>query len=53
MNKLLGRFLKDGSEILIKLNSEICKQSISHGIRPNVAQHKFIFKKNEKVAAPN
>ena len=38
IDKLPGRFLKDGAEILSKPISEICNLSISHGIFPNVCK---------------
>ena len=34
INKLSGKFLEDGPEILSKPISEICNLSISHGIFP-------------------
>ena len=52
IDKLPGRFLKDGAKILSKPNSEICKLSISHGIFPNackVAKLKPVFKKGKKL----
>ena len=51
IDKLPGRFLKDGAKILSKPISEICNLSISHGIFPNackVAKLKPIFKKGKK-----
>ena len=38
MDKLSGRFLKDGAEILSKPISEIWNLSISHGIFPNACK---------------
>ena len=37
-DKLPGRFLKNGAEILSKHISEICSLSISHGIFSNALQ---------------
>ena len=56
IDKLPGRFPKDGADILSKPISEICNLSISHGIFPNackVAKLKPIFKKGEKVDPSN
>ena len=56
IDKLPGRFLKDGAEILSKLISEIRNLSISHGIFRNackVAKLKPIFKKGKKVDPSN
>ena len=56
IDKLPGRFLKDGAKILSKPISEICNLSISHGIFPNackVAKLKPIFKKDKKVDPSN
>ena len=56
IDKLPGRFLKDGAKILSKSISEICNLSISHGIFPNackVAKLKPIFKKGKKVDPSN
>ena len=56
IDKLSGRFLKDGAEILSKPISEICNLSISHGIIPNaykVAKLRPIFKKGKKVDPSN
>ena len=56
IDKLPGRFLKDGSKILSKPISEICNLSISHGIFPNgckFAKLKPIFKKGKKVEPSN
>ena len=55
-DKLRGRFLKDGAEILYKLISEICNISISRGIFPNGGKNaklKPIFKKIKKVDPSN
>ena len=51
IDKLTGRFKKDGAEILFKPVSEICNVSISHGIFANaykVAKLKPVFKKGKK-----
>ena len=56
IDKLPGRFLKDGAKILSKSISEICNLSISHGIFPNackVAKLKPIFRKGKKVEPSN
>ena len=56
IDKLPGRFLKDGTKILSKPISEICNLSISHGIFPNackVAKLKPIFRKGKKVDPSN
>ena len=56
IDKLPGRFLKDGAKILSKPISEICNLSISHGIFPNackVAKLKPIFRKGKKVEPSN
>ena len=56
IDKLSGRFLKDGTEILSKPISEICNLSISHGIFPDackVAKLKPILKKGKKVDPSN
>ena len=56
IDKLPGRFLKDGAKILSKSISEICNLSISHGIFPNackVAKLKPVFKKGTKVDPSN
>ena len=52
IDKPPGRFLKDGTEVLSKAISEICKLSISLIILPNackVAKHKLSFKKDKKI----
>ena len=56
IDKLFGRFLKNGAEILSKPTSEICNLSVSHGIFPSackVAKLKPIFKKDKKVDPSN
>ena len=56
IDKLTGRFKKDGAEILFKPISEICNASISHGIFPNaykVAKLKPVFKKGKEVDLSN
>ena len=56
IDKLSGRFLKDGTEILSKPISEICNLSISHGIFPDackVAKLKPVLKKGKKVDPSN
>ena len=56
IDKLPGRFLKDGAEVLSNFISEICNLSLSHGIFPNackVAKLKSIFKKGKKVETSN
>ena len=56
IDKLPGRFLKDGAKILSKPIIEICSLSISHGIFPNackVAKLKSIFRKGKKVHPSN
>ena len=56
IDKLPGRFLKDGAKILSKSISEICSLSISHGIFPNackVAKLKSIFRKGKKFDPSN
>ena len=56
IDKLPGRFLKDGAEILSKPTSETCNHSISHEIFPNackVAKLKSIFNKGKKVVPSN
>ena len=52
VDKLSGRFLKDGTNILAKPNSGLCNLSISLGIFPNackVPKLKPIFKKRKKT----
>ena len=56
IDKLPGRFLKDGAKILSKPITEMYNLSISHGIFPNackVAKLKPIFKKGKKVDPSN
>ena len=56
IDKLPGRFLKDGAKILSKPISEICNISVSYRIFPNackVAKLKTIFKKGKKVDPSN
>ena len=56
IDKLPGRFLKDGAKILSKSISEICNLSMSHGIFPNackIVKLKAIFKKGKKVDPSN
>ena len=51
IDKLPGRFLKDGNEILSKPVSEICNLSVSHWIFPNpceVEKISLILKKDKK-----
>ena len=51
IDKLPGRFLKDGNEILSKPVSEICNPSVSHWIFPNpceVEKISLILKKDKK-----
>ena len=52
IDNLLGRFLKDGAEILSKPISKLCNLSISRRIFPNaskVSKFKPIFKKGKKA----
>ena len=52
MDNLSEKFLKDGTEILAKLLSEICNLSITSRAIPNackVAKLKSIFKKGKKT----
>ena len=56
IDKLPGRYLKDGAKILSKPISEICNLSISHGIFPNackVAKVKPISTEGKKVDPSN
>ena len=56
VDKLSGRFLKDGANILAKPISAICNLSISQGVFPNackVAKLKPIFKKGKKTDPSN
>ena len=55
-DKLSGRFLKDGTNILAKPISAICNLSISQGFFPNackVVKLKPIFKKGKKINPSN
>ena len=56
VDKLSGRFLKDGANILSKPISTLCNLSISQGVFPNacqVAKLKPIFKKGKKTDPSN
>ena len=56
IDKLSGRFLKDGADILAKPVSALCNLSISRGVFPsacNVAKLKPIFKKGKKTDPSN
>ena len=56
VDKLCGRFLKDGDNILAKPISALCNLSISQGVFPNackVAKLKPIFKKGKKTDRSN
>ena len=56
VDKLSGRFLKDGANILAKLISTLCNLSISPGVFPNacnIAKLKPIFKKGKKTNPSN
>ena len=56
VNKLSGRFLKDGTNILAKLISVLCNLSISQGVFPSackVAKLKPIFKEGKKADPSN
>ena len=56
VDKLSGRFLKDGANILAKPISILCNLSISQGVFPNafkVAKLKPIFKKGKKTDPSN
>ena len=56
VDKLSGRFLKDGANILAKPISTLCNLSISQGVFPNackVAKLKPIFKKGKKTDPSN
>lgn len=48
INKLPGRYLKDGAKILTKSVSEICSLSISHGIFPVKLQNSKVRSRNSK-----
>ena len=52
VDKLTGRFLKDGTNILVKHISAVLNLSISQGVFPNackVAKLRLIFKKEKKT----
>ena len=56
VDKLSGRFLKDGANILAKLISALYNLSISQGVFPSVfkvAKLKPIFKKEKKTDPSN
>ena len=56
VDKLSGRFLKDGANILAKPISTLCNLSVSQGVFPNackVAKLKTIFKKGKKTDSSN
>ena len=56
VDKLSGRFLKDGANILAKPISALCNLSISEGVFPNackVAKLKPIFKKGTEPDPSN
>ena len=56
IDKLPGRFLKDGADILAKPVSSLCNLSISRGVFPSackVAKLKPIFKKGKKTDPSN
>ena len=56
VDKLSGRFLKDGANILAKPISALCNLSISQGVFPSackVAKLKPIFKKGKKTDPSN
>ena len=56
VDKLSGRFLKDGADILAKPVSALCNPSISRGAFPSacqVAKLKPIFKEGKKTDASN
>ena len=56
IDKLPGRFFKDGANILAKPISALCNLSISQGVFPNackVAKLKLIFKKGKKTDPSN
>ena len=56
VDKLSGRFLKDGSNILEKPISALCNLSISQGVFPNACKFvklKPIFKKGKKTDPSN
>ena len=52
IDKLSGKFLKDGADVLAKPVSALCDLSISRGVFPSackVAKLKPIFKKSKKM----
>ena len=56
VDKLSGRFLKDGANILAKPISALCNLSISQGVFPSackVAKLKLIFKNGKKTDSSN
>ena len=56
VDKLSGKFLKDGADILAKSVSALCNLSISWGVFPSaskVARLKPIFKKGTKTDPSN
>ena len=56
VNKHLGRFLKDGADILAKPVSALCSLSVSRRVFPSarkVAKLKPIFKKGKKTDPSN
>ena len=56
MDRLSGRFLRDGAEILKRPISEICNLSISCGVFPyacKVSKLKRIYKKGKKTDPSN
>ena len=54
IDKLPGKFLKDGAEILAKSICDICNFSISYGKFPNAYKvAKPTFKKGKKVDPSN
>ena len=56
VDKLSGRFLKDGTNILARPISVLCNFSISQGVFPSaykVAKLKPIFKKGKKTDPSN
>ena len=56
IDKLLGRFLKDGADTLVKLVSALCNPSISQGVFSSgseVAKLKPIFNKGKKTDPSN
>ena len=56
IDKLSGRFLKDGADILAKPVSSLCNLSIARGVFPSackVAKLKPLFKKGKKTDLSN